>query len=105
MSERYQVVTPFGSQANLDSKKIAELLAKDGQLVLPLLDLLVTAQASLDQLIDVMGRATIEAVLKMSAEQVAELGFTSVQRVDQALLSSIFEEALRYCETRPYEFV
>jgi putative transposase len=73
MPERYQVVTPFGSRANLDSKKIAELLAKDGQLVLPLLDLLVTAQASLDQLVDVMGRATIEAVLKMSAEQVAGL--------------------------------
>ena len=71
MPERYQVVTPFGSHANLDSRKIAELLAKGGQLVLPLLDLLVTAQASLDQLIDVMGRARIEAVLKMSAEQVA----------------------------------
>ena len=67
MPERYQVVTPFGSSANLDPKKIADLLAKDGQLVLPLLDLITTAQASIDHVIDVVGRASIQAVLKMSA--------------------------------------
>ncbi len=55
----------------LDPKRIADLLAKDGQLILPLLDLLENAQCALDDLIDVMGRATIEAVLRMSAEAIA----------------------------------
>ena len=72
MSESYQVVPPSGSPAPaLDAKRIADLLAKDGQLILPLLDLLQTAECALDDIIDVMGRATIEAVLRMSAEAVA----------------------------------
>jgi transposase-like protein len=69
MSESYQIVPPPGSSAPLDPKRIADLLAKDGQLILPLLDLLENAQCALDDLIDVMGRATIEAVLLMSAAQ------------------------------------
>ena len=71
MSESYQIVPPPRSSATLDPKRIADLLAKDGQLLLPLLDLLENAQCALDEIIDVMGRATIEAVLKMSAEAVA----------------------------------
>jgi transposase-like protein len=55
----------------LDSKRIADLQAKDGQLILPLFDLVENAQCALDVLIDVMGRATIEAVLRMSAEAIA----------------------------------
>jgi hypothetical protein len=50
---------------------IAGLLAKDGQLILPLLDLVEQAQCAIDDLVDVMGRATIEAVLAMSAQQLA----------------------------------
>jgi transposase-like protein len=71
MSESYQIVPPPGSSAPLDSKRIADLLAMDGQLIRPLLDLLESAQCALDDLIDVMGRATIEAVLRMSAEAIA----------------------------------
>jgi transposase-like protein len=59
------------SPATLDPKQVAELLAKDGQLVLPFLDLLENAQCAIDDLIDVMGRATIEAVFLMSAAQIA----------------------------------
>lgn len=44
---------------------------KAGQLLLPMLDLIHTAQLAVDELVDVMGRATIEAVLLMSAAQVA----------------------------------
>ena len=69
MSESYQIVPPPGSPAPLDSKRIADLLAKDGQLILPLLDLLENAQCAIDDLIDVLGRATIEAVLRMSARR------------------------------------
>lgn len=39
--------------------------------MLPMLDLIENAQAAVDDLIDVMGRATIEAVLLMSAAQLA----------------------------------
>ncbi|MBX3100869.1 MAG: IS256 family transposase [Salinibacterium sp.] len=74
MSERYQIVSPDGSDATSalpESKQLAELLSKDGQLILPLLDLVEQAQCAIDDLVDVMGRATIEAVLQMSAEQLA----------------------------------
>lgn len=68
MSESSPIVPPPGSPAPWDPKRIAALLAKDGQLLLPRLDLLENAQCALDDVIDVMGRATIEAVLRMSAE-------------------------------------
>ncbi len=51
----------------LDSSAVASFVAKDGQLLLPMLDLIENAQCAIDDLIDVMGRATIEAVLRMSA--------------------------------------
>ncbi len=71
MSERYHVVTRPDSRSALDSKTLTNVLVKDGQLLLPMLDLLEHAQCAIDDLIDVMGRATIEAVLLMSAAQVA----------------------------------
>lgn len=45
--------------------------ARDGQLLWPMLDLIEHAEAAVDDLIDVMGRAAIEAVLLMSAAQAA----------------------------------
>ena len=54
-----------------DSRALANFLAKEGQLLLPMLELIEQAEVAIDELIDVMGRATIEAVLLMSAEQVA----------------------------------
>ena len=54
-----------------DSKKIAEFLSKDGQLLLPFLDLICNAEQAVDELIDVVGKAAIEAVLTLSARQIA----------------------------------
>lgn len=71
MTQRYQVVPLPDSPSALDPKRLAQVLAQDGQLLLPLLDLIENAQAAVDDLIDVMGRATIEAVLLMSAAQLA----------------------------------
>ena len=71
MTERYHVVSTQDSPAKLDSSTLADFLAKDGQLLLPMLDLIENAQYAIDDLIDVMGRATIEAVLLMSATQLA----------------------------------
>jgi transposase-like protein len=71
MSERYHVASHADSRGTLDSRQLAQVLAQNGQLLLPMLDLIENAQAAIDDLIDVMGRATIEAVLLMSARQLA----------------------------------
>lgn len=71
MPQNYHVVSRNDSGKTLQSRPLAQALAKDGQLILPLLDLLNNAQAAVEDLIDVMGRATIEAILVMSAAEVA----------------------------------
>jgi transposase-like protein len=71
MTRRYQIVDRPDRRAAPDPAILATLLAKDGQLLLPLLDLIEHAEAAVDDLIDIMGRATIEAVLLMSAASVA----------------------------------
>jgi len=43
-----------------DSRKIAEFLSKDGQLLLPFLELLCNTQQAIDELIDVVGKAAVE---------------------------------------------
>lgn len=70
MDQRYQIVSDDSNQSLPDSKQLAAFLAKDGQLLLPMLDLVEQAQVAIDDLIDVMGRATIEAVLQLSAAHV-----------------------------------
>lgn len=54
-----------------DSRKIAEFLSKDGQLLLPFLELICNTEQAVDELIDIAGKAAIEAVLLLSAEQLA----------------------------------
>ena len=54
-----------------DSRKLAQFLSQDGQGLLPIRELLCQAEMAVDQIIDVAGRATIEAVLTLSAQQVA----------------------------------
>ena len=54
-----------------DSRKIAEFLSKEGQLLLPFLELICNTEQAVDELIDVAGKAAIEAVLLLSAEQLA----------------------------------
>jgi putative transposase len=71
MSQRYHVFDKQDTPVTLDSAALAQVLAKNGQFLLPMLDLIENAECAVDDLIDVMGRATIEAVLLMSAAQVA----------------------------------
>jgi putative transposase len=54
-----------------DRKALTEFLSKGGQVLLPLLELVERTQGAIDEVIDVVGRATVEAVLQLSAEQVA----------------------------------
>ena len=71
MSERCQIVSAGHKEVPLDVKKLGQVLSRDGQLLLPMLELIQSARCAVDELIDVMGRATIEAVLTLSAIDVA----------------------------------
>lgn len=65
MEGRYEVTD------GTDRRAIAEFLKREGQSLLPMVELVDRAQLAIDKVIEVMGRATIEAVLEMSAEAVA----------------------------------
>ena len=65
MKKNYQVIS------RQDRRALAHWLTKNGQGLLPLVELVEGAQIALEELIDVTGRATIEAVLELSALQVA----------------------------------
>jgi len=54
-----------------DRKKLASFLAEEGQALLPFVGLVEGATLAIDELIEVMGRATVEAVLTLSAQGVA----------------------------------
>jgi putative transposase len=61
----------INKQGKANEKKLAEFLSKRGQLLLPMVDLIEQCRMACDELIDVAGRATIQAVLDLSAQQVA----------------------------------
>jgi transposase-like protein len=58
-------------QGKASTKKLAEFLTQNGQFLLPMVDLIEHCQLACDELIEVAGRATIQAVLELSAQQVA----------------------------------
>ncbi len=58
-------------QGKVGERKLTEFLVRNGQVLLPMLDLIEQSRMAIDELIDVMGRASIEAVLHLSAVQMA----------------------------------
>ena len=54
-----------------DTQNWARQLAKNGQALLPMVELIEQSGLAIDELIDVLGRAHVEAVLHLSAESVA----------------------------------
>jgi transposase-like protein len=54
-----------------DNKKLTEYLIQNGQLLMPMVELIEASRLAIDELIDVLGRASIEAVLQLSAMSVA----------------------------------
>lgn len=58
-------------EGKANEQKLAEFLSRSGQLLLPMVDLIEQCQWACDELIVVTGRAAIQAVLQLSAEQVA----------------------------------
>ena len=65
MEQNYQVIT------RQDRRALKRWLTKHGQGLLPLVELVESTELGLEELIDVTGRAAIEAVLELSAIQVA----------------------------------
>ena len=68
MKRSYHTASKLG-QTN--ARKLTEFLSRNGQVLLPMVDLIEQSRLAVDELIDVAGRATIETVLQLSAEQVA----------------------------------
>lgn len=65
MGTDYQIVD------RTDKAELTKFLAKEGQFLLPLLDSILTAETAVDEVIDVVGRSAIEAILLLSAQEVA----------------------------------
>jgi putative transposase len=63
----------ISTQGQTNSKRLAEFFSRHGQGLLPMVDLVEQSRMAVDELIDVAGRATIEAVLQLSAAQLAGL--------------------------------
>jgi len=61
----YQTVTPADTQA------LSEFLSRNGQLLLPMVQLIEQSRTALDDVIDVTGRAVIEMILQVSADTLA----------------------------------
>jgi transposase-like protein len=61
----------IASTGKVNERKLAEFLSRNGQLLLPMVDLIEQSRMAVEELIDVAGRVTIEAVLNLSAQQVA----------------------------------
>lgn len=62
---------PYHIVESRDTQGWANFLAKNGQALLPMMELIEQSQAAVDEVIDVVGRAAVEAVLRLSAEQIA----------------------------------
>ena len=68
MKKSYHTI---GKQGKVNEEELAGFLARSGQILLPMVDLIEQCQLACDELIDVTGRAAIEAVLQLSANQAA----------------------------------
>jgi transposase-like protein len=61
----------LNNQGKVNEQRLADFLSKNGQQLLPMVELIAQSRVAIDDLVDAVGRATIEAVLRISAEQVA----------------------------------
>jgi putative transposase len=65
------VKKPYHIVGKEESEELARFLAKNGQALLPMVELIEQSKLAVDELIDVVGRAQIEAVLRLSAQGIA----------------------------------
>jgi transposase-like protein len=65
------VEKPYHIVEKESSEDWGKFLAKNGQALLPMVELIEQSKLAVDELIDVLGRAQVEAVLRLSAERIA----------------------------------
>lgn len=68
MKRNYHIV---GKQGKRSEEELRKHLCRNGQFLLPMVALIEQARMAVDEVIEVLGRASIEAVLDLSAAQVA----------------------------------
>jgi transposase-like protein len=61
----------IGKQGRVNERELAGFLARSGQFLMPIVDRIEPCQWACDELIDVTGRAAMEAVLQLSASPAA----------------------------------
>jgi transposase-like protein len=59
------------NRGKANERRLAEFLSQNGQQLLPMVELIEQSHRAVEDLVDVVGRVTIQTVLRMSAEQVA----------------------------------
>jgi len=59
------------NQGRANQRKLADFLTRNGQVLLPMMELIEQSRIVVDELIDVLGRSSIASVLTLSARQVA----------------------------------
>ena len=59
------------NRGKVNERKLAAFLGQNSQEILPMVELITESRMAIDDLVNAMGRATIETVLQLSAEQVA----------------------------------
>jgi transposase-like protein len=73
------------TRTSASEEELASLLRKNGQQLLPMVDLITQSRVAINELIDSVGRAMLETLLEVSAEQVAGARQPGKAR-DQAVL-------------------
>ena len=68
MKKNYHTIR---KQGQVNEQELASFLVRSGQALLPMVDLIEQCQVACDELIDVTGRAAIQAVLQLSAMEAA----------------------------------
>ena len=61
MNKDYQIIS------KKDSKELARFLSKEGQFLVPMLELIEQTEAAVDEVINVVGRVSVGAILLLSA--------------------------------------
>lgn len=100
MGKEYQI------SGKKDSLELAKFLAANGQAILPMVDLIEQSRMAVDELLEVLGRSTLEAVLRISAANVAgeshqgKRGGAVVRHGHQDGIVSLENRKMRICRPR-----
>src|SRR5581483_2646435 len=68
------------------TKNLAEYLSREGQFLLPMVDLIEQSKMAVDQVVDQVSRAMIESILLLSAREVAGPKHQRKRRVNKPRL-------------------